>query len=77
MHIGGIMQDMDYTRSSVERLMAIQLAVVDRLLEDILCCIRIYAALEGRAAKPTERIYLAALAQECKRLAKIVDVEME
>jgi hypothetical protein len=79
MQIGSIIYNMRTERQEITTLMAFQLALVNRLLEDIMACLRLYRVTAERDLDPAERIYLAALGLEVEKLARVLrlDIRME
>lgn len=79
MKTGSIIYNMRTERQEITTLMAFQLALVNRLLEDIMACLRLYRVTAERDLDPAERIYLAALGLEVEKLARALrlDIRME
>jgi hypothetical protein len=76
MKTGSIIYNMRTERQELTTLMAFQLALVNRLLEDIMACLRLYRVTAERDLDPAERIYLAALGLEVEKLAKVLRLDI-
>lgn len=76
MKTGSIIYNMRTERQEITTLMAFQLALVNRLLEDIMACLRLYRVTAERDLDPAERIYLAALGLEVEKLARVLRLDI-